>query len=242
MTSIPPNDQNNSDPANGEALTGNEGSSDYGTRDFATYSEPTYNQSLWMRLPFAVKAGAAAVGVTIVLFGMGYLKSSIQNSLRPSKNGTVVADQEEIESRTPVEAFELTDIEGRKHSSSEFRGHVVILSFWASWCAPCLVELPTFAELAKRFGERGLLVVPVNVDEGEEGQNFSLEFWKNKGFQFPNLFDTNKDLAAKLGVDTLPATFVLDRKSRIVFTGVGANDWSNQQTLEIVEGLLEESN
>ncbi len=242
MTSIPPKDQNNSDGADNEALTGGAGGSDYATRDFANYTEPTYNQSFWTKAPFGVKVGTAAVGVAILVFGMGYLKSSIQHGISPAKTGAILADQEEIESRTPVEAFELTDLDGRQHSSSEFSGHVVILSFWASWCAPCLVELPTFAELMKRFGERGLRIVPVNVDEGDEGKTFSRDFWKNKGFQFPNLFDAEKNLAAKLGVDTLPATFVLDKKSRIVFTGVGANDWANPQTLEIVEGLLDEPN
>lgn len=149
-------------------------------------------------------------------------------------------DPDEITKRPPVQDFILTDADGKLKKLSEFRGNVVILSFWASWCTPCLVELPTFAEIEKRLHAKGLRVLAVNVDEGNEGKTFAKDFWKKKDFSFPSFFDSSKQIAQIFDVEALPSNFVIDREGRIAFSGFGANDWSNPQTVEFIENLLAE--
>lgn len=147
-------------------------------------------------------------------------------------------DPEELARRTEVKDFKLIDSSGKTFSFVDYRGKVVILSFWASWCTPCLIELPSFAELEKKFGDRGLRVIPVNMDDGDEGKTFAKDFWAKKEFPFPSFFDTSKQLAQQFEVDMLPSNFVIDRKGRLVFSSFGANDWTSQQTIEFIEGLL----
>ena len=149
-------------------------------------------------------------------------------------------DPEEIAKRPTLADFILTDAEGKQKKLSDFRGNIVILSFWASWCTPCLVELPTFAEMEKKYNEKGLRVIAVNVDDGEEGRNTAKEFWSKEKFPFPNFFDAQKELAQKFEVDMLPSNFVIDKHGRLAFSGFGANDWSSPQNIEFIESLLAE--
>lgn len=194
-------------------------------------------RGLSLRLPVSVKV-ALLVGV-VALASIGYF-SSFRQKDDSTKTGIEEPDQNEIAARKPVVDFNLLDANGDSEAFSKLRGEVVILTFWASWCPPCLVELPTFAELAKKFSGRGLRVVPVNVDDGETGKNFAREFWKTKDFDFKSFFDPSKEVASKFGVDMLPATFVIDRHGRIAMSALGANDWTNDQTVDVIDALLDE--
>jgi thiol-disulfide isomerase/thioredoxin len=157
-----------------------------------------------------------------------------------SQGPSVESDPEEIAKRPQVTDFILTDAEGKQKKLSDFRGNVVILSFWASWCTPCLVELPTFGEIEKRYNARGLRVIAVNVDEGDVGKTFAKDYWAKEKFTFGSYFDDGKKLSQQFDVEMLPSNFVIDRQGRLAFSGFGANDWSNPQTKDFVESLLQE--
>jgi peroxiredoxin len=156
------------------------------------------------------------------------------------KQAQAELDPEEIARRQPVKDFTILDSNGKQHLLSEYRGSVVILSFWASWCTPCLVELPSFADLQKKFKNDGLKVIAVNMDDGDEGQVLAKDFWAKKEFPFPCFFDQTKKLAEQFEVEMLPSNFVIDRKGRLVFSSFGANDWMSAQTTDFLEGLLAE--
>ena len=177
----------------------------------------------------------------IGLASIGYFTSSLWKGPSATQVPTNESDPEEIAKRPRLDDFILTDGEGQQKKLSEFRGNVVILSFWASWCTPCLVELPTFAEIEKKFHGEGLRVLAVNVDEGADGKTFAKELWSKKSFEFPSFFDADKSLANKFEVDMLPANFVIDRQGRLAFSGFGANDWTSPQNIEFIENLLQES-
>jgi peroxiredoxin len=187
-----------------------------------------------------------AILIVVVAFAsIGYFTThNFQNGFfGPKPVPTVVVEDNEIDEiakRQPLDDFTLTDAEGRQKKLSDYHGNVVILSFWASWCTPCLVELPTFAELEKKFYDRGLRIVAVNLDEGDDGKNFAKDFWPKQGFKIPSSYDTTKALSQKFDVEMLPSNFVIDRQGRLVFSGFGANDWNNQQTVDFIDGLLDE--
>ncbi len=182
-------------------------------------------------MKIALLAGIIAVGSIAALIDRS--DSGIDSSAISTET-----DPSELAKRTPIDDFTLTDAEGGKKNLSDFRGNVVILSFWASWCTPCLVELPDFAEIEDQFRDQGLRIVPVNVDEGDDGKIFARDFWKQKQFPFPTFFDSNKALARQFAVDMLPSNFVLDRQGRLVFSSFGANDWTSTETVDFLEGLL----
>ena len=123
----------------------------------------------------------------------------------------------------------------------DFNGHVLILSFWASWCSPCLVELPTFSQMQKKLKNQGLQVLAVNVEDGNDGKKFAEDFWARNKFDFFSFFDSTKALAESFQIDMLPSNFVIDKSGRLAFSGFGSTDWSSSQIVELIDGLLQEA-
>lgn len=197
-------------------------------------SSSEFQMSAWMKI-------AILIGV-VLLASIGYF-TSMRNQPPPLRPlNAEQGDAEEIAARQPVPDFILTEENGTQKKLSDFRGNVVILSFWASWCGPCLTELPTFAEMEKKFRARGLKVVPVNVDDGDDGKVFAKDFWPKKSIEFPSYFDTTKDIAQQFEVNMLPSNFIIDRQGRMVFSSAGASDWSAPETLSLIESVLQEPN
>ncbi len=176
----------------------------------------------------------------VALSSIGYMKSGYLPKSDVGSGPGFDSEVAALEKRQSVPDVSLIEADGKAHHLSEYKGSVVILSFWASWCTPCLVELPTFSEVEKKYRDRGLKVLTVNVDDGNEGKAFAQDFWTKKQFDFPRFFDTSKELSQKFAVEILPANFVLDRQGRLAFSAMGANDWSNSQTSDLIDGLLQE--
>ena len=120
----------------------------------------------------------------------------------------------------PRPAFVLPDTEGQRRSIAEWDGQVVVLNFWATWCAPCREEIPLFIELQKRYGEQGLQFVGVAVDRPQAAAAFAEEI----GMNYPTLhgIQAAMEIGTRYGNDrgTLPFTVIIDRTGRIrhVFT------------------------
>ena len=111
-------------------------------------------------------------------------------------------------------AWKLADLDGKPVSLADFKGKVVILDFWATWCAPCRDEIPGFVELQKKFGDKGLVVVGVSLDE--EGAAFVQKFVKEHGVTYPVVLGNQQVAAAYDGIDALPTTFIIDREGKVV--------------------------
>jgi thiol-disulfide isomerase/thioredoxin len=190
------------------------------------------------RLPIWLKITILAA--IVAMASVGYVASQWQTRQQLKEHQIEPADADEIAQRKPVPDFILTDVSGATKKLSDFRGNVVILSFWASWCGPCLAELPTFAEIEKKYHAKGLRVVPINVDENDVGKTFAKEFFPKKGITFPTYYDSTKDLANQFEVDMLPSSFVVDREGRLVFSSAGASDWSSPDTQNLIEAVLTE--
>ena len=107
--------------------------------------------------------------------------------------------------------FMLSDIQGGKVSLSDFRGKVVILDFWATWCPPCKREIPDFINLQAEYGSKGLQIVGIALDEPGKVQQFA----RDNGMNYPVLLGTD-DIATRYGgISGIPTTFVLDRNGKI---------------------------
>jgi thiol-disulfide isomerase/thioredoxin len=130
--------------------------------------------------------------------------------------------QEASSARTPAPGWKLTDLNGRSVSFSDFRGKVVILDFWATWCAPCRVEIPQFVALQKQYGAKGLTVIGVSLDE--QGLDVVKKFVKGLAVNYPIVIGNEKVAEAYGGIDAIPTTFVIDRQGRIVGRHMGYDD------------------
>ncbi len=119
--------------------------------------------------------------------------------------------------------FTLPDINGKKVSLSEFKGKVVILNFWATWCGPCRAEMPSMNNLYLELKDKGLVVIAVSVDASEKPVR---SFVKELKLLFPVLMDKNKAVSFdEYGVLGLPTTFLIGKNGIIIEKFLGEREW-----------------
>jgi len=115
--------------------------------------------------------------------------------------------------------FELVSLDGKKIRLSDYRGKAVLLNFWATWCSPCKVEMPWFIDLQKKYGNDGLVVLGVAMDDSEAAK--IAQFTSELGVNYPVLLGTDKVSEDYGNVQYLPTTFYIDREGKIIGKGTG---------------------
>lgn len=136
--------------------------------------------------------------------------------------------------------FELPDLDGRVHKLSDYRGKVVFLNLWATWCPPCIAEMPSIEALHRRFGSDGLVVLAVSEDGG--GDSVVRPFVERLGVTFPVLLDPDGTVSPRYGVTGYPETFVIGRDGRVVEHFIGPTDWVSQERVNYFQTLLRQPN
>lgn len=121
----------------------------------------------------------------------------------------------------PAPAFTLTDVNGREVSLGQFKGHPVIVNFWATWCGPCKLEMPWFQEFSEKYKPQGLVVLGLAQDDGASRGDISSAA-KKIGVSYPILMPDEKVSKAYGGVDYLPETFYVARSGKVVSVAAGA--------------------
>jgi thiol-disulfide isomerase/thioredoxin len=144
-------------------------------------------------------------------------------------------------------ALTLDLIDGGTISLEELRGKVVMLNIWATWCAPCRVEMPSMQRVYDEYRGRGFEVLAVAVDDrpGLRQPDGSVrgvvsEFVEQYGFTFPVAVDPTGGTERLYGVDALPTTFLIDRTGLIRVREVGGRYWDREPQVEMIRRLLEE--
>jgi peroxiredoxin len=135
----------------------------------------------------------------------------------------------------PTPALELPDMTGRMHQLRDYRGQVVLVNFWATWCAPCREEMPSIGTLKRRLAGRPFVVLAVNVNE--PGSRIR-KFLADLPLDFPVLADTDGRTTRAWGVRVLPATFVIARDGRIRYVARGELDWADPHVVSLISELL----
>ena len=139
----------------------------------------------------------------------------------------------------PVEqaapALSLPDLAGRQHDLADYRGKVVLVNFWASWCAPCLIEMPSMQRLTSTLKERPFALLAVNVKEAKA------KVWRFKKMlkvNFPALLDSDGVATQAWDVQFYPTSFLVDAEGKIRYTAYGAIEWDSDETRQIIEDLM----
>jgi DsbE subfamily thiol:disulfide oxidoreductase len=119
----------------------------------------------------------------------------------------------------PAPSWGLQAVGGNVVHSSDFKGKVVVLDFWATWCPPCKAEIPGFIALQNEYGKNGLAVVGVSVDEG--GTAVVKAFAQQSGMNYSVVLADKKTTQVFGGIEAIPTTFIIDREGRIVKKHLG---------------------
>jgi peroxiredoxin len=135
----------------------------------------------------------------------------------------------------PPPALALKDLDGRLHRLSDYRGKVVLVNFWATWCAPCRDEMPSIQELKRKLGGRPFAVLAVNLDEPESRiRNFLAQM----KVHFTVLLDPERQVARAWQARVLPASFVIGPDGRIRYSLVGEINWDHDHVVSRIAELM----
>ncbi len=162
----------------------------------------------------------ALVGVLVVFAGFMLFKGTESNANQPQAAVQKAAIADEGNQYPVAPPFTLPDLNGKEVSLSDFKGKVVFLNFWATWCPPCRREIPSFIELINKYGDDGFVVLGVAVDprEFEKVKPFAEQI----GINYPVVYDKKGVSQMYGGIRSIPTTFVINRDGKVVQRIVGS--------------------
>ena len=143
----------------------------------------------------------------------------------------------ELKEGQPAPAFTLATLDGGRASLADHRDKLVVLNFWATWCHPCALEMPSLEALWRRYRARGLVVVGVSVDRGSP-RGLLEPYVRNLKLTFPILLDPESRTSEGWRVTALPATFIVRPGGDVIAMAVGAREWNSDEMQALVERLL----
>ena len=151
----------------------------------------------------------------------------LSHNLTPVKNVISASD------------FELQDMDEEKVKLSKYRGKVVLLNFWATWCPPCIREMPSMERLHQQVDAEDFKVLAVNQMEDVD-QVFAFTGQLDVDPTFQILFDTTSEVSQAYAVRGLPTTYLIDKKGNIRYRAVGGREFNHPGVIEIINQLIEE--
>ena len=135
--------------------------------------------------------------------------------------------------------FSLRELNGNVASLSGYRGKMVLLNFWATWCGPCRDEMPSMEQLSRSFGGQGLTVVAINQ---RENAALVARFMKTHNLNFSTLLDADGRVAASYRVYGIPVSYVIDSDGRAIGMKSGSMDWASPRVVDMFRKLVDETN
>jgi cytochrome c biogenesis protein CcmG, thiol:disulfide interchange protein DsbE len=183
--------------------------------------------------PLQIAAWCGVCTVFLLVFTMRWEPRDSESVLR-----SIAALQGQWVDR-PAPHFELVDLQGRTHRLSDYRGKVVFLNFWASFCEPCRREMPSMERLVRQYEPQGMEMIAISLDpELPAIQTFMNEFLPGQRSAMTVLWDPKSESSARYGTDLLPETYIIDREGRTVARFVNAYDWTRPEVKRLIEALL----
>ncbi len=133
--------------------------------------------------------------------------------------------------------FTLKDIYGKTHTLTDYRGKVVVVNFWATWCPPCVAEMPSMQRASSWLAKHDIPLLAVSVGETRERiQRFHMK----TPVTFPLLLDSKSEVMGTWAALTLPTTYILDQQGRVIYLAIGARDWDDPRILESIRALKQQ--
>lgn len=175
---------------------------------------------------------------------LGCTEEKVDNTVAPVPEASTAGP--ELRAGEAAPQFTLRSLKGEPVSLADLRGRTVLLNFWATWCIPCVAEMPALQRIYKKYGERGFTILAVSADQDVEVVR---SFAEQNGLTFPILLDSDMSVVRSYGVSGFPETFFIDGhgnllRVRDVETGdelvriISDRPWDAEPYLELLETLL----
>jgi DsbE subfamily thiol:disulfide oxidoreductase len=172
-----------------------------------------------------------------LLLTASYLLSSEKQPSGTGINYKLVPNLQEMKDHPPAPDFTLPNLEGKKVALKDFRGKLLMVNFWASWCVPCREEMPAMERLYQTYKDLGFVILGVNIQDDKKS---ALSFVKELKITFPIAFDPKGEVGLLYGAWGLPATYLIDAKGIALARAWGPADWYSPGARELIEKLLDE--
>jgi thiol-disulfide isomerase/thioredoxin len=138
--------------------------------------------------------------------------------------------------KVPVE-IKLKDVNGTEVRLSDFRGKVVFLNFWTTWCPTCRIEMPSMEKLHQKFKDKDFAMVTINLQESASQVK---AFFKEYKLTFTALLDSTGDVGTRFRINAIPTTFILDKKGRIIAKALGPREWDSKKSIALFKHLTDQ--
>ena len=136
----------------------------------------------------------------------------------------------------PAPLFILKDLNKKEIYINDYKGKVVLLNFWATWCQPCILEMPAIEKLYSTFKDKGFVVLAVSIDQNRIKVK---SFVKKHNLSFPVLLDSNQEVMKAYNVTEIPASYLVNRNGIVKGFALGAREWDSDTATELVKILFQ---
>jgi thiol-disulfide isomerase/thioredoxin len=185
------------------------------------------------RLRWGASASVALVLIAALASLTGCARRSDLKSLAAGEMKSLTAEA----SPAPAPQTPFVDAAGKSHTLAEFKGKVAVVNLWATWCGPCVIEMPTLAKLETADAAKGVAVVPVSVDSASDRAGAAAFIAKRPPLSFYNDPTDSLPQAFNPPVDNLPTTLILDKQGRVRARLSGGADWSSAQAQKVIDAV-----
>jgi peroxiredoxin len=144
-----------------------------------------------------------------------------------------------LEKDVPAPDFTLPDLDGKMVSLADYKGKVILLNIWATWCPPCVEEMPSMEKLYQELKEEGFEILAVSVDAS--GAKVVTPFMKKHKLSFPALTDTGGAVKSIYQTTGIPESFIIDKDGIIVEKIIGPRDWAATGAISFFRNLIQKN-
>ncbi|MEC4728794.1 TlpA family protein disulfide reductase [Shewanella sp. D64] len=138
----------------------------------------------------------------------------------------------------PIAVVPFKNTQGEAVDFSQYKGKILMVNMWATWCPPCVRELPAISRLSEKFDKQEFAVLPISIDL--EGKTKVEPFLKELGMgTFNSYYDETQNLSEVFPLDTIPATFILNRDGELIAFVRTFVDWDDKQAAELIQGFID---
>jgi peroxiredoxin len=173
-----------------------------------------------------------SIGLVFVLLNSSILLSRVDASEHYMDSLSIVRFNKKVTAPN----FTLKDINGEEVKLEDYRGKIVFLNFWATWCPPCREEMPSMERLYTEFKNKDFTILAVDL---REKPNSVKAFGKKLGLSYPLLLDSDGTVHLDYGIRSIPTTYLVDRQGYLIGSALGPRDWASDESFELINHLLE---